>query len=995
MGFRSDLKTVFETGDVITQTNLYKWIENTQPLQYTKANFPTTGDTDVTYIATDENKIYRWTGSAYVEVSVGSDQLVFNTKANFPTTGDATKLYIATDENKIYRWDSSLSTPAYTAIGQQTISDVQSSDGVSLLDTTTGIAKERAFSATSIETGTASTQVDGTNLVITSPNFASGDTITLTSTGAFSDTQNYQLKSTTTGDIKAEGTATSNDQIILQVTENPTNLTCSLQQVASGENFDFSATMPTVTYSLTVASVPGEMTQATYNELDPTTKGYLTQTQADSLYATVYDEFEVTNDVQFSNSDTMELIISAPETLGLQAKDDVIVGLNVLSSIPTARLLGQKNVSYPNTYSWFAVEFDPSTMRLRIGTVNRNGGTSFTNTFLDCIVSSQGNITSISSNGFNNATRTIDYASYLGSSARVTGVQTGTIGDGTIWNYLTDVFYWLVGSSTTVNLSYLDNNKTTHVYFGDTQDIETQNNVAHIPYAKGQALIASPMYLGELAAAPSTAEKGQFFDNTTTNTEWNTISQPSTTKNIINLAIGDAVLSWDIPWSVIKGWGTNVSMLGRDITLPDGTVERNRIQFLPASQEIRFHWYHQDSTGAYVQSYSPQIYWADFESYAVGWSATQVTNTTATPMMVTFSKPDSSTLRIETSGGNNDGFIFNGYGAGFTNPISTWGDIVTVYSNVWQDSGVPFNSTDHYTYGDAVTGVVSPQNKMITADVNNPITGYAVNNWIANGISNRVHGTQQVLTNTVSNELKWEKPAGGSDAKPITPITATVALEDLQTWLDDNLNNSYLTASTETSITVTGTSMVQDIHIHDIRAGMQTDSPQIVRFTFDDPDGFIATTIRVDDCPNVRIALQHGSTATNLRSLANNLVITNSVVLVNYMTLTTSNNDTPTFFTASVANGVIALGSQFKALEPTAGSANVTANISVFNAVVIPMNAANISYMTFSSLYGGRVRIPSTFTGTVPVIGFDTFADLVVEDCRTSHANETYARNAV
>jgi len=35
-----------------------------------------------------------------------TESIVFNTHNEFPNIGDSSKLYVATDENKIYRWDS-------------------------------------------------------------------------------------------------------------------------------------------------------------------------------------------------------------------------------------------------------------------------------------------------------------------------------------------------------------------------------------------------------------------------------------------------------------------------------------------------------------------------------------------------------------------------------------------------------------------------------------------------------------------------------------------------------------------------------------------------------------------------------------------------------------------------------------------------------------------------------------------------------------------------
>lgn len=39
-----------------------------------------------------------------------TESLVFNIHNEFPNIGDSSKLYIATDENKIYRWDSDTNT---------------------------------------------------------------------------------------------------------------------------------------------------------------------------------------------------------------------------------------------------------------------------------------------------------------------------------------------------------------------------------------------------------------------------------------------------------------------------------------------------------------------------------------------------------------------------------------------------------------------------------------------------------------------------------------------------------------------------------------------------------------------------------------------------------------------------------------------------------------------------------------------------------------------
>ena len=103
-----------------------------------KSSFPTSSiDQAALYIAKDDNKVYRYSGSAWVEVSptVESDSEVkfYSAKSGFPSVGDSEVLYVDKAANKIYRWDGS----AYAEIAASSGSSVDSgSDDVYKLDIT-------------------------------------------------------------------------------------------------------------------------------------------------------------------------------------------------------------------------------------------------------------------------------------------------------------------------------------------------------------------------------------------------------------------------------------------------------------------------------------------------------------------------------------------------------------------------------------------------------------------------------------------------------------------------------------------------------------------------------------------------------------------------------------------------------------------------------------------------------------------------------------------
>lgn len=100
-----------------------------------KNSFPSTGTQNIIYVDKTTNKIYMWNGSAYVELSdsVATDEVKFyNAKSGFPTTGDTEVLYVDKATNKIYRWNGS----AYAEIAASSGSSTGGSDDVYKLDIT-------------------------------------------------------------------------------------------------------------------------------------------------------------------------------------------------------------------------------------------------------------------------------------------------------------------------------------------------------------------------------------------------------------------------------------------------------------------------------------------------------------------------------------------------------------------------------------------------------------------------------------------------------------------------------------------------------------------------------------------------------------------------------------------------------------------------------------------------------------------------------------------
>ena len=91
----------------------------------TQSGFPITGSDNIIYAAKDTNRIYRWSGSAYVELSGEIPYVLFYaSQANFPVTGNDGIIYLAKDTNKIYRWSGSAYVEVSPTVASSPVSRV-------------------------------------------------------------------------------------------------------------------------------------------------------------------------------------------------------------------------------------------------------------------------------------------------------------------------------------------------------------------------------------------------------------------------------------------------------------------------------------------------------------------------------------------------------------------------------------------------------------------------------------------------------------------------------------------------------------------------------------------------------------------------------------------------------------------------------------------------------------------------------------------------------
>lgn len=182
------------------------------------AGFPTTGETGKIYIAKDTNKTYRWSGTAYVEISAS---LALGETASTAYAGDKGKANAdaiaalqAAQGNYQTKTDSTLTTTAKTVVGAigevKTTADSAAStagtnaanitkltDGTTAAGKATKLATARTISLAGDATGSAS--FDGSaNVTITATLKASGVTA-----GTYSAVQ-----------VNAKGLVTAGAQVI-------------------------------------------------------------------------------------------------------------------------------------------------------------------------------------------------------------------------------------------------------------------------------------------------------------------------------------------------------------------------------------------------------------------------------------------------------------------------------------------------------------------------------------------------------------------------------------------------------------------------------------------------------------------------------------------------------------------------------------------------------------------------------------------------------------
>ncbi len=108
MGKAGGVATLDGTGQV-PASQLPSFVDDV--LEYaSKSAFPARGETGKIYVALDTNLTWRWSGSAYVEISKSlalGETLEYASKSAFPARGETGKIYVALDTNLTWRWSGS------------------------------------------------------------------------------------------------------------------------------------------------------------------------------------------------------------------------------------------------------------------------------------------------------------------------------------------------------------------------------------------------------------------------------------------------------------------------------------------------------------------------------------------------------------------------------------------------------------------------------------------------------------------------------------------------------------------------------------------------------------------------------------------------------------------------------------------------------------------------------------------------------------------------
>ena len=207
---KADASTVTAKADLVDGkvpvSQLPSFVDDIQ--EYTAvANFPSAGETGKIYVATDTNKIYRWGGSAYVEIPT---LVTIGETPNCAHRGDHGKHaydhsvngdYHVTAEQKAV-WSAKAAadhTHTAYALTEHTHSELLSADGGSIngaIDVA-GVIKANGQQAFYYNT-TANSQTIGTNNATGGTNIACGSSATVAMGGALVKTPTLVPKATNT-----------------------------------------------------------------------------------------------------------------------------------------------------------------------------------------------------------------------------------------------------------------------------------------------------------------------------------------------------------------------------------------------------------------------------------------------------------------------------------------------------------------------------------------------------------------------------------------------------------------------------------------------------------------------------------------------------------------------------------------------------------------------------------------------------------------------------
>ena len=273
-----------DSNSKIPATYLPSYVDEVQPYANLVA-FPATGATNVIYIANDTNKVYRWTGSSYIEISAspGSTDAVpegsvnlYYTQARFNTAFAAKTTTNLSEGTNLYFTNAraSAAAPVQTVSGRTgavvlTKADVGLSNVLNLDQTNpTNIVQDsthRFVSDAQIASFTSSSSSSITSLTGDITASGPGSAVGTLATVNVSPGITGSATSTSTITVNAKGLVTSSASTPIQITESQvTNLTTDLASkltsvsVASSNGLSGTSSggsSPTLTLSTTVSGV--------------------------------------------------------------------------------------------------------------------------------------------------------------------------------------------------------------------------------------------------------------------------------------------------------------------------------------------------------------------------------------------------------------------------------------------------------------------------------------------------------------------------------------------------------------------------------------------------------------------------------------------------------------------------------------------------------------------------------------------------------------------